>query len=181
MNVEGCHLNFLPADREVFTQTRTSYNTKMDDRDDFINVYKARCVAATSLLASVKTEPTAKGRCKGKRVAVPTPFARRKLPEGELFQPDLVGLVPPGSHIWRGDNVGCWCGHLPPYKRISCSWSLYGHRESAVLVLRDLWSRFLTSQGLENSACPIQGLFAGCGVAALSDIPASVACLSAPG
>ena len=29
LGVEGCHLNFLPADREVFTTTKKSYETKM--------------------------------------------------------------------------------------------------------------------------------------------------------
>ena len=48
---------------------------------------------------------------------------------------------------------------MPPFKRGSFSWHAYGHRESAVLALRDCWRKYLALEGKEEEDCPIVGLF----------------------
>ncbi len=45
--------------------------------------------------------------------------------------------------FWRSNTVGLWVGRLPPFKRCSASWHLYGQREAALIVLRDLWTNYL--------------------------------------
>ena len=77
-----------------------------------------------------------------------------------MQQADLAPLVPPGGHIWRGNKVGAWSSHLKPFRRFSLSWHVHGHRWSAVLVLRDLWSKYLLLNGETEEQCPIEGLFA---------------------
>ena len=101
----------------------------------------------------------AKGRGRGGGGKGKGPVVRR-LPEGDLQQADLAPLVPPGGHIWRGNKVGAWSSHLKPFRRFSLSWHVHGHRWSAVLVLRDLWSKYLLLNGETEEQCPIEGLFA---------------------
>ena len=120
-------------------------------------------------MARVRAKAKGKGNGKGD----PDPMVSRPLPTGEFLQPDLKPLVPPGSTIWRGHKDGAWNGHLPPFKRVIATWSLYGHRPSAIIVLRDLWTRYLMTRGLSESDCPIIGLFEGTGTAALDVVAAS--------
>lgn len=111
--------------------------------------------AWTARRAQVKTST---GKSKKPKVKSAPPSERR-LPPGDLFQPDLKPLLPPGGSLWRGHQRGTWNGHYPPFARITKSWLLYGHRTAAVLVLRQLWEQHLLVSGQEISECPILGLF----------------------
>ena len=117
---------------------------------------KLVAAAAKAALAKPKAKSKAKAKGAGKGGGGPP---MRDLPDGDLVQAQLRPLVPPGGHIWRANLAGAWCSHFAPFPRFSCSWHLYGHREAAVLVLRDLWTKYLTFHGLEMSQCSIRGLF----------------------
>lgn len=68
-------------------------------------------------------------------------------------------FAPPGASIWRGLTRGEFCGHLPPYRRVSASWARFGQEGALRETLRLLWSQSLASQGLEEADCPVQGIF----------------------
>ena len=80
-------------------------------------------------------------------------------PSGALQQPEAARLCPPGGHIWRCNKSGAWSSHLKPFPRTSRSWAVYGHREAALMCLRDMWKNYLTSSGLTTADCPVEGLF----------------------
>ena len=122
-------------------------------------VRKANEVRPIAVAEPCKGKGKGKGRARGAagRGGGPPP---RRLPDGELAQADLRPLVPPGSHMWISNVSGAWSGHCKPYKRISFSFALYGHRHAAILVLRGLWERHLLKEGQECPRdCPIVGLF----------------------
>ena len=54
MNVEGSHLDFLPQDREVFTQSRNKYKLRMEEKEDFVVEYhkKLKVVNAAAKAAA---------------------------------------------------------------------------------------------------------------------------------
>lgn len=104
-----------------------------------------------------EVKPASKSKAKARRGArASEPL---ELPQGDLFQPQLRPLLPPGGSIWRGNKSGTWSTHYPPFRRCSKSWNLHGHRGAAVLALRDCWEKHLLMEGLPVSACPVRGLF----------------------
>ena len=124
-----------------------------------------------SLPAPNAGDAPAKGKGKGKKgkgkAAGDPPPPPRRLPEGDLTQPMLKPLLPPGASLWHGNVAGTWNSHYPPFPRVSAAWALYGHRGAAVKVLRDVWSKHLMMHAQTVADCPIQGLFVGDGVAAV--------------
>jgi hypothetical protein len=80
------------------------------------------------------------------------------LPEGELTREQVLALAPPGCHIWRS-RAGTWQINQPPHPRLARSWSKYGEREAAVLVLQGAWRQYLGARGQDISDCDIRGLF----------------------
>ena len=102
-----------------------------------------------------------RGRGRGGRAEVDE-FARfrqlRPLLEVEADQATLARYCPPGGHIWNNWRGSAWGGHMPPNTRTSCPWAC-GHLASAIVVIRTLWEYYLLDNGLEQSACPINGLF----------------------
>lgn len=92
----------------------------------------------------------------------PTPLSgikKRKMPRlGELTQASVQALVPPGAHAWKS-ATGSWQIHLPPWPRKSRAWAINGEQEAARFVLRYAWQLWLESNNLEESRCPIAGLF----------------------
>jgi hypothetical protein len=82
------------------------------------------------------------------------------VPPDAISQPEMKDMLPPGASVWQGRlGSGAWCSHLPPHPRISRSWALAGHREAAMFVLRHIWSLWLHDQGLQNTDCPVAGVF----------------------
>jgi hypothetical protein len=126
------------------------------------NIFTARYgvkQAAVRPVPPARAPRAAAGRGRGGRGALAAPVL--KLPAGDLQHVDLKGLAPPGGFLWRANKQGSWQCHYPPFVRVSKSWNLYGHRWSAILVLRHLWEKHLSVQGLRcPQDCPVQGLFA---------------------
>ncbi len=84
-----------------------------------------------------------------------------KVPADSFTQADLKGMLPPGASVWRSRlGAGGWCGHLRPgVPRVSRSWAVAGHYESALFVLRELWKQYLDDEGFTKADCRIVGLF----------------------
>lgn len=108
--------------------------------------------AAAVRVASAKAKAGAKRQ---RRAAV----RKHKFPEGRVSHVDAKRLCPPDSFVWRGLNDGAWWGHMPPFKRISRSWSAYGEEEALKIVLRHLWTLHLDTHGLDRESCIWEGLF----------------------
>ena len=101
--------------------------------------------------------PAAKAKAKAKRRAASTQVG---LPAGSLGQSDLKPFAPAGGFIWRAGKARRWCGHFPPYKRMSVAWSLSGSRGAAIEVLRELWRCYAHAWGLVMPRdCPIPSLY----------------------
>lgn len=84
--------------------------------------------------------PTPAGRSRRKKGPAQP---RLVLPADALTQPEMKRLSPPGSYVWQNTSTQAWLGRLPPAGQVSRSWLAHGHRGSAILVLRELWSRAL--------------------------------------
>ena len=69
-------------------------------------------------------------------------------------QPHLKAFLPPGASIWRMKQRGGWCGHNPPFPRISEKFSQHPDQESAVTALIGrLWAMHRLSN-MEPKECP---------------------------
>ena len=56
----------------------------------------------------------------------------------QVSQNNAKQFLPEGGSIWRGLTTGQWCGHLPPFRRVSCKWSERGEEGALKEVLRRL-------------------------------------------
>ena len=75
-------------------------------------------------------------------------------------QRDANKYVPSGSSVWRSLKRGEWCGHNPPYVRVSASFRKSGSSEEALRhCLAKLWRQELDKHSQPLSECPISGLF----------------------
>lgn len=135
------------------------------DRKVYEQKYRAQRVrvmaaAAAAPSSSGRKGARSKGVGRGSSSSRSSQPARLRLPEGDLQQAQIKHLVPPNCSIWRANQQGSWQGHCEPFKRVSASWHLWGHRFSAVRVLRLLWEQHLTlTGGSIPEDCPIEGLF----------------------
>ncbi|MDA8609461.1 hypothetical protein N9L19_00940 [bacterium] len=158
LDVEGSQEYFGHKDGEHFDLVKEQYKVEKGALKSYRDAFRAKAKAAREARdALVKGKAKGSGRGgggQGKGAVV------RSLPDGELQQADLAPLVPLGGHIWRGNKVGAWSSHLKPFRRFFLSWHVHGHRWSAVLVLRDLWTKYLLMDGETEEQWPIQGLFA---------------------
>ncbi len=155
-------LRFCPEDRDSFGVQKKKYQTEMVASDEFSQEWKRQVerVRAAADLAAGRGRGRARGaRGRGAGVGRGGGDPTRDVPPGELSQAQLRHLVPPGGHIWRSNVAGAWHGHYAPFPRRSFAWNMYGHRESALMVLRYLWTNHLTSNGTSQEACPVRGLF----------------------
>ena len=149
---------------------RSNVNGRCSDKVETARSFKSAWVERRSELKPAPTKPKAPSkRATGKA----SQASVRVLPKGDLFQPDLKPLLPPGATVWRGHTRGSWNAHYPPFPRCAYSWHMYGHRQSAVLCLRDVWEKHLSVNGLSVSDCPILNLFES--DAALSALPGASA------
>ena len=74
-------------------------------------------------------------------------------------QPEAKKMLPPGASIWRALQKGEWCGHFPPYRRVSEPFARNGSSQNALkMCLYRLWRQYLDRWGLPDSACFVEGL-----------------------
>lgn len=76
---------------------------------------------------------------------------------------DANALKPQGSFVWRAWSHNAWEGRLPPHTCVRRSWVGGSAKNAFKLLLIELWSQYLTDQGMSCDECPIQGLFDGSG------------------
>ena len=85
-----------------------------------------------------------------------------RVPAGEISQPQLKLLCPPGGFVWTGHATGTWHCHFKPWPRASRSWHLCGgSRPAAVEILKFLWDRWCVTHGASHDDIPIIGIFDG--------------------
>jgi hypothetical protein len=131
-------------DVTVLRDEQKHVRLEAESRKDFASLFKEK------RLSLAKAKPKAKGKAKAKSVAP-------KL-DSKIEQPEARKLIPPGSSIWRGLTKGQWCGHLPPYVRVSRPWAL-NETASCMWVIRELWLQYLEANGLDQDSCTVEGLF----------------------
>lgn len=125
-------------DIKVVQSEKESAQRACDIRAEYSRLYRAS--AAKFLPAS--------GKHKRRRKA-----SEAALPE-VIPQAEARNFVPEGSHVWRGNFAQTWNGHLKPYRRVSCRWSLHGEHQALKLVLASLWRQYIELHGLAADACP---------------------------
>ena len=84
------------------------------------------------------------------------PHPKRDVPQAEIKR-----FLPLGAHIWRANKLGMWCFHNPPHKRDSVSWSEFkgDSTKAAFHAVRKSWQLFLKDNCLQETDCPIEGIF----------------------
>jgi hypothetical protein len=90
--------------------------------------------------------------------AKPKAVPRLKLTTA-VSQAAARALVPPEAHIWRGLTRGEWCGHRPPYRRVSFPWHRFGEQGALKECLQALWRQHFAYTGGSVDTCPVEGLF----------------------
>jgi hypothetical protein len=161
-------------DRREVENEQDAIHTEVTQVQAFKKSYRAKvtavraATAAATAAAAVAAAPPAAAASRGRRrpaaaTAAATAAAERvrvPLPAGVIEQSDIRHLLPEGVHVWRANTSHSWCGHCPPYQRVSAPWNVHGHRVSLVIVLRKLWSQFLEKSGLRDPEdCWVLGLF----------------------
>ena len=101
-----------------------------------------------------KAKAKAKGRGKGKPLSIAMP------PPSTIPHADAKKYIPPTSSIWRGVVRGQWCGHCPPYARISEPWRRASEANALLVVVRKLWRQYLEINALGIESCWVENLFA---------------------
>ena len=166
LETDVCFMAIDKQDKETLLDTKKEYDKKKQDRKQYKNEWQQKKKSHQAAQAAEGNDGTGRrsrpNRGAGSRANPPLP--PRRLPPGDLDQAQLRLLAPPGGYVWKGGVVGSWASHFPPYKRFSASWRLYGHRQSAILVLRSLWIDWADYNCKAREEIPIQGLFDGDGV-----------------
>lgn len=102
-----------------------------------------------------------RGRGSSGSSTTPMPWGSRKwkkIPEGDLQQREVRGLMPPNTSIWCSRHAQAWCSHFPAGRQyISRSWS-FGHRASALQVVAETWRAYLAWHSLDESECPLEDI-----------------------
>jgi len=89
-------------------------------------------------------------------------IVRLDIPAGHIYQEGANTLKPPGTSVWRDNDVveGGWAGHCPPYARCSSTIAVAKSDRGALIgVLRMLWKQHLKLTARTLQECPIKGLF----------------------
>ena len=93
----------------------------------------------------------------------PKPAKRKPLPKLPIGPPtaEVNKFKPPATSVWRGEgDGGKWCGHCPPFRRISVRWSDHGEEQARWSVVAKLWRQHLRKNGLGVAHCPWTDLLA---------------------
>ena len=160
-------LEVLDKDEEVEARTqqdkargraiaKTEFSTKLMERKQIVKpaVWAAEQEAAKKLAKERKNPPKKGPRSSGSG----RPW--HPVPDGAITQSEARILLPPGASVWKANIEGCWMGHFPPFKRVSKSWRLHGHREAALEVVKDCWRKYAEANLVSVEAvCNVLGLF----------------------
>jgi hypothetical protein len=134
-------------DVQIIIQEQEEIVKRKSAHHDFKGEYVAKAIA----LKDAKVVP------KGKKMKV----AELVLPH-HIEQKDAKMYLPPAAnvHIWRSNTRGEWNSHMPPFKRITCSYIKFGSSELALKqCLKLVWKQYLDARGLPETACTVKGLF----------------------
>ena len=80
--------------------------------------------------------------------------------------PQAIGktYMPNGAYLWRARSGNVWYGRYKDYPSRACADASVESEWHALLeVVRHAWEWFLCVHGLEQTDCPIKGLFDGVG------------------
>lgn len=162
--MEDSHWCFTTEDRQNFVQVREASQRRRVQHDEYTKAWQKKL----KVLRPPPAIPKAKAKAVGRDGRRRGRGHHRSFCHGEIWSKQISGgSAPQGGTFWRGNRVGSWDGHLEPFPRCSASWHLYGHRESPVMCLRDMWRKYLATQALDESSCPVVGLFQNDGQASL--------------
>lgn len=151
-------------DRTEAKKQKEDMERRQSRTRDFEGAWKVRKHTIEAAKAKAQAKSCGKARKvgrggKGGRHAADPMVQPRALPPGVLEQSQLEPLAPPGGYIWHANNGQSWQAHLPPWPRVSFSWSAWTPRGAAMECLRYLWSKWAIHNGRDTNACPIKGLF----------------------
>lgn len=155
-------------DKDEEKDARRQQNTEKVEqrlREDFTERFRKTCVRVRPK-AKAKASGSARGsgsQASGRRRRA-SPVGEERgyaaVPPGAITQQQAKALLPPGASVWKDNHTGNWQSHFPGYRRSSRSWNRYGHRESALEVVRDAWRHYAIHNGWQVADCsPPQGLF----------------------
>lgn len=143
-----------PMDKNRIEETKKESASKVAARKAFREHYIAKAKVVNEEAANKKKRRTASGTSSSSR-----PAPKRPIPH-HCSQPEAKRLVPTGASIWRSCVRNEWCGHFPPCKRVTMSFTKWGSSEEALRqCLKTLWSQYLDKSGKDSSECSVEGLF----------------------
>lgn len=146
-----------PNDKQDVADCKKKAMQKAAEHKDVVNEWIRKSVKIRK-----KIEKAMKKQSGGKRgaAASSSSSSRLSLPSCSLEQVSLVPFCPSGGYIWKGNKARNWNGHYKPFARMSCAWSVYGMRGSAIRILRYLWECHAKTMNLKMpDDCPVQNLF----------------------
>lgn len=145
-----------PADQHEGERQKEEHKVKAADRETFAKSLAKLVKKSTKRRrAGGETDAQALLRASlgGGRVS------KGAFPKGTPSQTEVKALLPPGAYVWTGRLDHRWHMVLHPYPHRSRSWYPEGPRESARLLLQEIWSLWLRDHGLGDSDCPVAGIF----------------------
>lgn len=148
------------ADRKELRRLQERTHAHEGERKDFAKSFRERRerVVASHVQKSGNKRARVSAAAQGYR-------GPKTLPGAEtLLQRDLRLSCPPGGYIWVARRISAWCTRLPPFRTTTKYWRREGSESAAAKVaLSDLWCKYLGSNGLAHTECPISGLLGGGG------------------
>jgi hypothetical protein len=141
-----------PDDKEDARRDIAKGREQETERQSFKAAWKER--KSTAKAASKK-----KGKADAAKAFAKTWKGLKQFPENVPEQAQMKCMTPRGGYIWRANDQRAWCGHYKPWPRCSASWLEHGPRESARIVIEQLWRFYLDDNDLPLSACPVKGVF----------------------
>lgn len=147
---------FTKSDEKEIREQQDKIRAKTREAEAFAHEYKQRRAR------NRPPEPKAKAKAKAlvkERRARWCALAPEATPPGFIPQEDAKKYLPPRASIWRMPRMRGWACHYPPYPRVSFRFDRWGERASVVLCWQHCWRLFLIDEGLDESACPIRGVF----------------------
>ena len=82
-------------------------------------------------------------------------------PSHDIVQKTASLYMPPGCYIWRANTRGAWYVHVRPHNAHAETWANHQHDsfKAMIAACRFAWSQWLEDHGLDESHCPIKGIF----------------------
>ena len=159
-----------PFDHKTVVKEQKDHKTRMLDRAPLVQNLRQRRVSirqrrekeadavAKAAIAEAKAKAKAAAKALGRRVAY-APRGPRVEPERppwvgqQITQATAALFCPPGGHVWCGYTKDMWCGHYPPFSRVSCPFVPHGDVGACKRVLSMLWGQHAESKGLDFPDC----------------------------